>query len=560
MSAETAAPRPVAPNPVAAWVVPLAVLIIAALAIAGWTLMPVLAVGDAGNDALFLADGARRMAAGQWPHIDFSLPTGALPFLLYWAGQAWLPSLPAFMAMQILGFLVISPFLILATAHMPSLWARLALTVAVAITAILPFNTTGFEFCTPDLFASYNRLGAAFSLAFLAWIFQARAGRGIALNAVVIAAALLIAVSIKVVYAGVVLAPLGVLFLFDGRWRVIALAAGAAVLLVLGAIELTTGLVRAYLADVMSMSSVNSQFAKYFLGSFVFKHMFPLALAGALVVLMLWRALRRPGMATLLERAAHAVAPLVMGAGLLAVLVSESQSTGGMGLTAALALVFAPGVFSPQAPRVQLVLASGIAVMLGGGLLSNGIQRGYCSLMERNGDNIATAWSQDFLPYAVIPAKAAQFAEASAQMWEHLSPAEQELQSRMMDPPDDIRYLTEWKTVHDAIAVLHARGLDHDLGRTTTISFVDMFGLALQTAAPRGIKVVPVIERTIAQLSDAEASAYLADADTVFQPTCGVTQGRPGFRLDAWFLATLDTQFTPTPLTNCWTMYRRKTS
>jgi hypothetical protein len=544
----------------AGWLVPLVVLVIAGLAIVGWTLVPAIAVGDAANDALFLADGARRMASGQWPHIDFSLPTGALPYALYWAAQAWLPGVPAFMGMQILGFLVVSPFLILSTANMPSLWARVALTLIVAVTAILPFNVTANGLCTPDLFASYNRLGAAFSLAFLPWIFRTREGQGIAGPVAVIVAAVLVAISIKVVYAGVVLAPLGVLFLLDRRWRIIALTALVGVVAVLGTVELTTGLVRGYVHDILSMSAVNGPFAKYFLGSFVYKHFFTIGLSIALVAWLMWEANDRVPVGTgLLFRLQSLAVPLAMGAAVFAVVVSESQSTGGMAMTAALSLLFAPGLLTARSQsQTRLILVTGVAVAIGGPLLVTAAQRSYCSLSARNGENIATDWSRSFLPYAVVPAEAARIAEANAQIWETADEASQQLYDDLMEPIEHLRYLTEWKTAYDAITVLRERGLDSDLGKTTTISFVDLFGTALQTDMPKGVKVVPVIERTIAELSDAEASAYLADADTVFQPTCGVTKARPGFRLDTWFLPTLEREFSATPLTNCWTMYRRK--
>lgn len=539
-------------------------LLVAAIACAhalAWTLDPSLTAGNNGNDLIFLADGTRHLAAGQWPHSDLSLPVGVLSYLLYWTGEIVLPGMPAYMALHLLAFVLLAPLLVAAAVQMPNWWLRLLIIGVAAIMALLPFNTADFGICGNDFYASYNRFGAALSFAYLAWVF--RAGKHPLLDSALLAGAILTAFFLKIVYLAVILGPLAVFILFDARWRRIALYAFAAVAVALGLVEIGTGTVSAYLGDLRAMSAINGGQAPYFVFSFVYKQIAGAALAGALVLCLLaaaWRN-RRAGFAATL---ATLRTPLALGAALAGIVVAESQSTGGMGLTAVLALLTVPEVLAPSAPKAVRVLALALATLLASTLAVNAFQKGMCNLLDRQGEPQKLGWATRFDPHLAVPASMAEAAESLARLWEEapadLRPAEWSLLFAP-DQTGSLTYLAQWVTVDHAIRALDAEGGPAQLGRTTTLSFVDMFGYALRAAPPKGMKNVIDIDRTMMPPDAAGAAAYLTDVDSVFVPACGLVeplQHDPGAPpLSAAYAGVLRADFTATPLTPCWTLYRR---
>lgn len=95
------------------------------------------------------------------------------------------------------------------------------------------------------------------------------------------------------------------------------------------------------------------------------------------------------------------------------------------------------------------------------------------------------------------------------------------------------------------------------------LAFVDFFGFAIDAVPARDMKNVIDIGRTMALPDDADARAYLENVDTVFVPVCGLSETAKRDQASPWlsqaYAQTLAAEFTPTPLTTCWTMYRRNT-
>ncbi|ARQ01256.1 hypothetical protein [Pseudorhodoplanes sinuspersici] len=541
----------------------LLILFIAAVYAGVWFMFPHLTAGAGGNDALFLADGARRIAAGQLPHIDFSLPTGALPYFSYFLSEKLFPQIPAYIGSHLFGFLLLSPLLAAACAQIPNRIAGAALVAAVAIATLLPFNTNVNEMCGNAFYASYNRFGAAFTLVSLAWFFRASSTR-VWLNTVIIAALLLIAIFSKFVYLGVILGPLIVYSLFDARWRKAALISIAITALILIVVQLSTGILGGYLADIRAMAAVNRGRVLYFLASFVYKSFFELLLLGGLILALL---LERWTLATRatgnwFARLSIIRQPVAMAAAIGAIIVAESQSTNGHEMVGALGLLFAPGLFGKPFNTTRLVLLVTAATLIGGNLAIGAFEKGMCNLVNRLGAPQHVAWTDPFMPHLVVPEPMVETALSRVALWTESAATMRALEDKghsYLNPADAELYLAQWKTVDDAIKILKDRGIT-DLGRVMTVAFADMFGVALKAPPPKGTKIVLDPIRTVSPMTDDEAKAYLSNVDTVFVPACALNKTSATEPAALWFGATLKQQFTEQPLTPCWAMYRRKTS
>lgn len=479
-------------------------------------------VGNVGNDALFLADGARRLAAGQMPHVDFSLPTGMLPYLNYlWAERAF-PYFSAYMGAHFIGFLWLMPLLAIAMAQMPERMMALALAGLVAIAALLPFNTTRDEAYGIALFASYNRLGTALAMVWLAWLFRAER-QPAWLRAAIIAYALLLAFFLKIVLVGVILAPLAVLAISSRSWRWPALAGLALAGFAMLVLELSGGWISAYLADIRGMSRINAGSAPYFLASFLFKTLAPQVLAAILILWLLAERWREDGWRRIAQ-------PLAMLAAVGALSFAESQATGGLEFAGALGLFFAPGLAGKPAvlPRAG-VLAAAIG-LIAGPLVTGAFENTMAVLLKRQGATVEVPWVLRYLPHTVVPEPMLRRALATATLWQRGGETLTALDTAGPDtinPPALDLYLTQWATVDTAIAQIGPEDRAA-LGAVATLANVDLFGLALDAAPAKGMKIVHDVGRTIRPLDAEQARAYLASANTVFRPTCIIDEA-PGF-------------------------------
>jgi hypothetical protein len=537
----------------------LAICIAIALAFWGyWTLFPDLTAGAVGNDALFLADGARRLAAGQVPHVDFSSPTGVLPYLtFFWAERAF-PQFSAYIGAHLIGFLLLAPILAAAMTRMPNRAMALALAMLVSIAALLPFNVGGGDGYGIALYASYNRLGTALTLAYLAWLFRADSRPGWR-GGVLVAYALLLAFFLKIVLVGVILAPMAVLALLNRHWRLPALIGLALTSAVLLTVELSGGWVSAYIADIRAMSAINARKAPYFLASFLFKTFVMQVLTGTLMLWLLIERWQAAGHGKPLVALVAIAQPLAMLAAVGALSFAESQATGGLEFAGALGLLFAPGLLGTPAQLRRVSIMAAAAGLIAGPLVVGAFQNSMAVLLKRQGATVAVDRASRYLPHMVVPEPMLRKALADAALWEHGGEIRDMLEAAGADTvnrsaPD--LYLLQWATVDTAIVQLTEQERAK-LGAVATLGNVDLFGLALGAEPVRGIKIVHDIGRTILPLDAAQARRYLAGADTVFRPTCIIGEA-PGFeRMSGWFVDVLRAEFSERRLTPCWTMHRR---
>lgn len=425
--------------------------------------------------------------------------------------------------------------------------------------ALLPFNELPTVFYGLSFHASYNRLGSAFALVYLAWIFRA-ASRPSFVNGLLLGYALLFAAFLKIVFVGVVLAPFVALAVFDGGLRRAGVVAAVVVTLALAALQAVTGLPSAYLADLQAMSAVNAGRAPYLAASFVFRNFIELGLVAA--ALGFASARRVPvvlsGRASALDRLRPLAEPTALFAALGALVLAESQATGGLEATSALGLLFAP-LLAERASRVSLRLVPVTAAfaLIGGGLAVTAFENVGGILLKRKGPVEELGWASRFMPRIVVPREMREEAEALDVVSEAMHDAAREVassQEKLVSNFTLTGYLATWRSVDLALAKL---GEARDLGTVMTLSGVDLFGLALKAQPTPGLKVVHDVGRTIGPLTDDQARAYLALAQTVFEPTCKLVEA-PKVSIAPWFSSALKAEFTARELTPCWTMHRRK--
>lgn len=211
--------------------------------------------GIAANDLMVFYDGAHRILSGQTPNLDFHTPLGPLAYLLPALGLKLGGSLGSMMPLATAAFaLIFAPLLLYATAsRLPLLPAALLIVFQMMLT-IAPVNP-GDSWLAPTYAMFYNRFAwAALGTMFL-FTLPRRAG-GTLLDAVCMAALLLLLFYLKISYAGVGLAfVVGLLTLRHSRRAAIyaigATSVGVAV------VHLAWGGTLAYLADVRTAGEVS---------------------------------------------------------------------------------------------------------------------------------------------------------------------------------------------------------------------------------------------------------------------------------------------------------------
>lgn len=552
--------RHISNRALAPWAAAIAVALVAVAYGAIWRLFPQVSPGAVANDLLFLEDGARRLAAGLAPHADFHLPTGVQPYLGYlWASRLW-PGLPPLMGAQLVGFLLLAPLLAAAMARAPGRAMALALLALTALVTLAPVDLFMSDFYGISFHASYNRLASGLALVWFALVFG-RGERSMVVDGGLMAYALLLGFFLKIVTLGVVLAPVLALAAFRAEWRKIAALGLALAAAALAALEATTGIVSAYVGDIRAMSAVNSGRAAYFFASFIFKTLFAQVLLGLLIVASLWgrfseaRSRKLTPWATL----ASLATPLAVAAGALALDLQESQATGGLGFVAAAGLLFAPGLIGAPLRGAKLAAASALVTLTAGALAVLAFQIGAASALNRLGPPIVVDMVQRYLPGATVAESLLRPQEAQAALWGLEGEAGDTVRRIAADGvrlSDHTLYLAQWRTVDEALKRL-PEGEAASFGRVMTLSGVDLFGLALDARPAVGTWIVHDVGRTIAPLDPEQARAYLAGADTVFEPTCLIVQAPGAEPMTPWFAAALSAEFEARPLTPCWTLHRR---
>ena len=341
----------------------LALLAASGIAVVGLVLMlPVIPYGRAIWDFLFVLDGAYRIGLGQLPHVDFSSPIGALTLFMTAAAERLFPESNPFVGLQAVMWLATLPALALLAPRFRSGTAFAAALFITAFMILAPFTVDSTHLSEISYFATYNRFATGLLFLVGLWYVLPKSRFDWLLLAYLLALLFFLKITTAAVAVCIVLAAVVL-----GRARVATLAGalvGVAALLL--AVDTTTGLVSAYIADIRFMASVNQGGAVYALFFTAFRNGTVLAVVAGLAVITIAELVGRarllnriPAIADLIDRADFGIAAiLLVGAALLA----ESQNTGGIGLVAAAALFFHPRVW--EGGTVRLVATGLLAAAL----------------------------------------------------------------------------------------------------------------------------------------------------------------------------------------------------
>jgi hypothetical protein len=515
------------------------------------------------TDYIFLAEGARRIALGQIPHVDYSAPVGPLMFALTALARR-LPLLgPDFFALHALMWAVVAVPAVDIALRLRSHAAALTCLAVAALTTLSPFNVeemTGA--CDVNYNGIYNRHGAA--LLFVTFVAGFAPPRSPLRDGALFAWLLAAMVLTKVTYGIAGLAFLAVACVFSAS-RLRALLAAAAILVAAAAmLEISTGMVSGYGRDLIAMGRLNSgRILDFLRGAFWSGTL--IILTGLALAVALAAAPLRAALAGLRGGAgADAIRPLevpALAAACLALTVwTESQSTGGAGLVGLAALAFAPGLTVGTWAPARVGLATGVVLLTMGWLADQVLRRGWC-LVAQAPEYRAHAAVEALAPGMRAPPGRLVAADLTARLWRDHRAFAAEAYGKGFDFHLEsygvpISFIAGAMLAHEAAERFRALGLDRGVRHAMTLGFVDEFTPLLGLPPPPGTKIALDPFRTIGELSKDEATAYLAPIDAAFERTCAA----PLFsvQIAGFFRLALEDAFEPGVLTPCWTVHLRR--
>jgi hypothetical protein len=236
-----------------------AVLSVSMVILALALLVPVeLPIGPSFWDSYIYIDGAYRLEMGQQIYRDFHPPVGPLSYVLFGFLQALFPEGNVVLLIQWCMIIVTAPVMAVICwyALQRGTFAAFALLIPYLMFSVLPFNVMNWNvFPGVDGFSYYNRHGAVLLYLLVASLFFIPSR--LALTAVV--SILLLCLAFTKINAFV--AAGGILFAAVLSRRIglaTAVAVAALCLSVVAALELTTGVVSAYLQSVFRLLANNS--------------------------------------------------------------------------------------------------------------------------------------------------------------------------------------------------------------------------------------------------------------------------------------------------------------
>jgi hypothetical protein len=536
------------------WIVAFLVFVLAGLA-----LKLRLPIGPNYWDTDVYLDAIHRIGLGQWPSLDFFAPVGPLGYGLAAGLKRLFPQAqPMLLAnWAVLPVALPAMALIATDVARRSRTRALALLLPFLLFAALPVNLhelyplPGF-----DGYGHYNRHIALLLYALVAALLFVD-GR---LRQTGLVAGLMLALFLFKITGAVAGAMLVGYAVLAGRLRLReATLAAALVLAALALLDLATGIVRAYLRDILILVSLNTgTLLPRFLtvASVKFNVVGPcLALAGALAVAA-WRARPRPGLAGLRALLASPLGWLV--ACLAALTFFETQNTGSLeyiGLWPVLLLVLAEWRRRDEAMR-PLVLVLALAVALPSLVIF--VERSARALL--GAPTYAGLDLPGLGPLGRVSAKAELLERAQAMLAHYAGQQEsyrEMLRRRLM--PSAILYsepdyqLTWLMEIDQGAAALKAweAANGRRLDGLYTLDFVDPLSWILDRRPPRHVPIGLDPSRSNPALTP-EALQELAATDAILAPKCPPTPAR---RMIAEHFAPALAGRRLVALAPCWDMY-----
>lgn len=500
----------------------------------------VLPVGAMHWDVIVYYDAANRIFDGQIPSRDFFAPVGPLGYYLFAAlTRLFHDAQPVLLAHWSL-LVVTAPLmaLVLADVGARSRPIAFALLVPFLFYALLPFNSREYyPFPGSDAFGIYNRQVCQVLYVLVAGLLFMRSAR---LLTALVAIAMTALFFLKITG-----------FLAAGLLCVFALAAGrldlrssaiaaAAFLAVLGGLQLSMGLVSAYVADILALVALNTgSLAPRFLqaASMTFGVIAP---GAALILLLLWadrRRLRekfaafrsRPRLADgrkLLDQ--HA---LWLGVVLFAGIFFETQNTGSQAMIfvwpVVLAVLLRAGAMMAAPKTLVATLALCAAMVLPTAIdTSERAARNWLGAVRNvtlAHDNLRTLGDVSMRP---------EVAERTATMMEVYAgnrPFYSGLAERMQLPSFVFYSEHDFQIAHllaadRAVTALRELEARHGVRFDTimAINFVNPYPWLMDRSAPRHIAIGADPNRAVPQPGPEVAEA-IGEVDVALYPTCPMT-------------------------------------
>lgn len=434
----------------------------------------------------------------------------------------------------------------------------LALVLPFLIFAALPINLSIF-YPAPGLdgFGNYNRQAALLLYWLIATLLFVQSSK----TRTVLVFAFMLALFLTKITGAVAGAILVSYACLTGRLRLVeASVAAVACILALLAIDWPTGLVRAYLGDILTLLSLNTDTLLPRLLTVASAKFGVVLPASGLVALLLWTGLRE-GQGSLLERIRSMMAGPAgwLAVTLFALALFETQNTGSLEFIAlwpVLLLVLQQWRLRSD-PLKPAVVALTLAVALPSLMLC--IERGARALVGAAGDVVALP-APELGPLARVSVKRG-LAERAALMLD-LYPAHAKtfrvMADKGLEPSAilyaEIDYQATWLLeVRQGLLALHdweARE-QRRLNGVFTLDFVDPFNALLERSAPRNVPIGIVPGRNLPALTESTL-ASLADTDAILSPKCPQTPAR--IALAQHYAAALADR-RHVALATCWDMY-----
>lgn len=484
-------------------------------------------------DTAVYLDAIQRIRLGQVPSLDFFAPVGPLGYYLAAGLHALFPQAQPMLLVNwaLLPVLLSVIALVAADVDGRSRGQALALLLPFLLFASLPINLhslypqPGF-----DGFGHYNRHIALLLYVLVATLLFVR--HRVLLAGLV--AALMLALFLTKITGAVAGAMLVGHAVVAGRLKLReAVVAALAVIAALAALDLSTGLVRAYLADILTLLSLNTgALLPRFLtvASVKFNVIGPALLLLGALALATWR--DRPSLSV---AGLRALADLPLGwlaAGLLALTFFETQNTGSLefiGLWPVLLTV----VLAWQGSRDRLrpiVLILALAVSLPSALIF--VERSARAAL--GAPSYAALPVPDLGPLGRVSVKR-DIAERAAAMLAHYAmhqSAYRDLVARGMLPSyilySEIDYQAAWLLeLQQGVAAIRAweAASGRRLNGVFTLDFVDAVNPLLDRTPLRHVPIGIDPGRSNPALS-AQTLSALAETDAILQPKCPPTTAR----------------------------------
>lgn len=539
----------------------LALLLSAAGVCAGAATIKVVPYGRSFWDFLFIMDGAYRIGLGQAPHLDFVSPIGPLTLYLTFLAERMFPGGHPLIGLHALMWVLLLPAFSMLAGRFKSGFHFGAALSLLAVFVLLPYTLDRTTLAEISYFAIYNRFatGVLFLLG-LWYVLPKRRWDGLLL-AYLLTLAFLLKITCASIAVGVLAAAV---LLRRAAWQPVVLGL-AGFTVVCGVIEGASGLVFAYLRDVVFMGTVNQGRMIYHLAFAAYVNWVPLAIGAVIFSLAVWTALPssrtwfrwRHAAAKFLSTEAFALDAVIL---LGAALATESQNTGGVGLVAASALLFHPDIKGQHSWR--LVGTTLLAASLLFPLLETAVFRTITGF-NRDRDGSSNHPFSALVPgvrVSTATLEGAKLLRRLSHEWLGLEYEAQENHFFIDSDPASTSPAAQaaWsEDVVDAAEVFRAKGLAATAHRYATVAFTNPFPRLLGLVPARGGPLVMELARTIPVFRPEDGAQYLGDADGVFATRCVLSNGGPTLR--TVFQPVLDAQFERVALNPCWDFYHRKT-